>query len=94
MRFMLVKARLVKNRSGAKSLPGSRSVPGSERSIAAAVSDGLFGIHQLTPRPKDGIFKLVAAAFAQPHVSNAVIGKVLRPLGSDQNRTTLRALVS
>jgi hypothetical protein len=82
------------NRSGAKSLPRSSSVPGNERSIGAAVSDGLFGINQFTPRPIDGIFEFVAAAFAQPHVSNAVIGKVLGPLGSDQNRTTLRALAS
>lgn len=69
-------------------------MPRGERSIGAAFRTGLFGIHQLTPRPINGILEFVAAAFAQPHVSNAVIGKMLRPLGSDQSRTTLRALVS
>jgi hypothetical protein len=51
------------------------------------------GIRQLTGRPVDRSSKLISAGFARPHVSNAVIGKVLRPFWLDQIRTTLRALI-
>ncbi len=44
-------------------------------------------------RPVDRSSKLIFAGFARPHVSNAVIGKVLRPFWPDQIRTTLRALI-
>jgi hypothetical protein len=59
-------------------------------------SEDLFGIHQLTltRSPIDRIFKLATAGLARPHVTNAVIGKMLRPFGCDQNRTALRALIS
>jgi len=53
----------------------------------------LTGIRQLTLGVVDGIFKLISAAFARPHVANAPIGKMLRPFRLDQIRTTLRALV-
>ena len=55
------------------------------------VSEGLLGLHQLTRSPIDDIFKLVAAGLARPHVADAVIGKMLRPLGCSQNRTALHA---
>jgi len=58
-----------------------------------AAAEDLLSIYQLTRRPIDRIFELVAAGLAPPHVTNAVIGKVLRPLGCDQNRTALRALI-
>ena len=65
----------------------------TEGNIAMAAAEDLLGIYQLTRRPIDCIFKLVSAGLARPYVSNAVVGKMLRPLGCDQNRTTLRALV-
>jgi hypothetical protein len=68
-------------------------VPATEGNIAVAAAEDLLGIHQLTGRPIDCVFKLVSAGLARPHVSNAVIGKMLRPLGCDQNRTALRALI-
>jgi hypothetical protein len=69
---------------------GSATITGT---IGKLVVRALFSIHQLTGRPIDCIFKLVSAGLARPHVSNAVIGKMLRPLGCDQNRTALRALI-
>ena len=68
-------------------------MPATEGNIAVAGAEDLLGIYQLTGRPIDRIFKLVSAGLARPHVSNAVIGKMLRPLGRDQNRTTLRTLI-
>ena len=62
--------------------------------VAVAAAEDLLGINQLTRTPIDRVFKLVSAGLTRPHVSNAVIGKMLRPLGCDQNRTTLRALIS
>ncbi len=59
-----------------------------------AAAEDLLGIYQLTRRPIDRIFKLVPAGLARPHVTNAVIGKMLRPLGCDQNRAALRALIA
>jgi hypothetical protein len=69
---------------------GSATITGT---IGKLVVRALFSIHQLTGRPIDCIFKLVSAGLARPHVSNALIGKMLRPLGCDQNRTALRALI-
>ena len=68
-------------------------MPASEGNIAEGTAEDLLGIHQLTGRPIDCVFKLVAAGLARPHVSNAVIGKMLRPFGCDQNSTALRALI-
>ena len=65
-------------------------MPATEGNIAVAGVEDLLGIYQLTGRPIDRIFKLVSAGLARP---NAVIGKMLRPLGRDQNRTTLRTLI-
>ena len=60
------------------------------RSLAASAN--LF--RQLARRVVDGILKLVTAGVARPHVSDAMIGEVLRPFGLDQIRTTLRALIN
>jgi hypothetical protein len=43
----------------------------------------LIGVHQFPPGPVDRIFKLIAAGFARPHVSNAVIREMLRPFRFD-----------
>ena len=62
--------------------------------IGALAAQALLGIHQLTREPINCIFELVSAGLARPHVSNAVIGKMLSPLGCDQSCTTLRAPIS
>ena len=54
----------------------------------------LLSVHQLTRRPIDRILKFVSAGLARPHVANAVIGKMLRPVRFDQSRTALRALIA
>ena len=56
---------------------------GKLRAAAELPSDGLIGVHQFPPRPVDRIFKLIAAGLARPYVSNAVIGKMLRPFRFD-----------
>lgn len=65
-----------------------------EGDAAMAAAENLFGICQLTRSPIDGIFKLVSAGLARPHVPNAVIGKMLGPFWCDEKRTTLGALVA
>lgn len=80
----------VTERQACRPRSGSATITGT---IGKLVVRALFSIHQLTGRPIDCIFKLVSAGLARPHVSNAVIGKMLRPLGCDQNRTALRALI-
>jgi hypothetical protein len=54
----------------------------------------LLSIHQLARRPIDRGFELIAAGLARPRVTNAVIRNMLGPLGCDQNRTALRALIA
>jgi hypothetical protein len=71
----------------------AKATRGSIALLPSAASETLFGINQLARRPIDCIFKLVPAGLARPYVSNAVVGKMLRPPGCDQNRTALRALV-
>ena len=53
----------------------------------------LLGLYRLARRPIDGVFKLVAAGLTRPHVTNAIVGKMLRPFGCGQNSTALRALI-
>jgi hypothetical protein len=40
-----------------------------------------------------GVFKLITAGFTRPYVSDAVVGKVLRPFWLAQARTALRTLI-
>jgi hypothetical protein len=55
-----------------------RAIGFADQVRSADVAGRSTGVHQLTRRVVDGIFKLISAGFAGPHVSYAMVGKMLR----------------
>jgi hypothetical protein len=69
----------------------NRGVREQAGELGGALSLGDF--FQFARSVVDGVFKLIAAGFTGPYVSDAVVGKMLRPFWLAQARTTLRTLI-